>query len=114
MGYEIDFDKLKALSAILQTYTETHFWTLYFFVTTCFVYLQTWCIPGTFFMNLLCGSLFGTFVAWPTCILCNTLGATFAIILSKYCLKSLFKEGSWLGKKAEEVKKQTKVTIFGF
>ena len=79
----LSLDDCKELSATLVSHLDPHFWTLVLFHMTGFFFLQTWCIPGTFFFNLLGGSLFGVKLGWVLCVLMNTLGATFCFLLSK-------------------------------
>lgn len=51
----------------------------------CYLYLQTFAIPGTVFFNLLGGALFGMTLGFPLCLAYNTLGSVFMYMLSKYC-----------------------------
>ncbi|RHY61349.1 hypothetical protein DYB30_000136 [Aphanomyces astaci] len=47
-----------------------------------YLFLQSWAIPGTIFVNLLGGALFGLLVGFPLCLLYNTLGSCFMYGLS--------------------------------
>ncbi|TMW57191.1 hypothetical protein Poli38472_003116 [Pythium oligandrum] len=49
----------------------------------CYLYLQTFAIPGTVFFNLLGGALFGITWGFPLCLLYNTLGSVFMFLLSR-------------------------------
>eukprot|EP01016_Furgasonia_blochmanni_P043166 TRINITY_DN5819_c0_g1_i10.p1 TRINITY_DN5819_c0_g1~~TRINITY_DN5819_c0_g1_i10.p1 ORF type:complete len:259 (-),score=27.86 TRINITY_DN5819_c0_g1_i10:63-839(-) len=78
------FEKAQQLAHVFKGYLETNYWTLMFFQVGSFLFLQTWCIPGTFFFNLLGGALFGIWVGFPVCLACNTLGAFFCYNLSRF------------------------------
>lgn len=49
----------------------------------CYLYLQTFAIPGTVFFNLLGGALFGVGLGFPLCLAYNTLGSVFMFLLSR-------------------------------
>lgn len=49
----------------------------------CYLYLQTFAIPGTVFFNLLGGALFGVAAGFPLCLAYNTLGSVLMFLLSK-------------------------------
>jgi len=89
IGFPTSFDKAKLFAETFRGYLETNFIDLLLFQFSSFVFLQTWCIPGTFLFNLLGGALFGMEVGFPLCILCNTLGALNAYLLSKFFLKDV-------------------------
>ncbi|EQC38684.1 hypothetical protein SDRG_04380 [Saprolegnia diclina VS20] len=48
-----------------------------------YLFLQTWAIPGTVFVNLLGGALFGLLLGFPLCLFYNTLGSCFMYGLSR-------------------------------
>ncbi|KAL4455486.1 hypothetical protein ABPG74_012638 [Tetrahymena malaccensis] len=84
VGFPTSFEKAQEFSHIMRNYLETHYYTLLFFEVSNFLFLQTWCIPGTFVFNLLGGALFGIKVGFPICLACNTLGAFICFNISKY------------------------------
>ncbi|CAK4077716.1 unnamed protein product [Aphanomyces euteiches] len=47
-----------------------------------YLFLQSWAIPGTVFVNLLGGALFGLAIGFPLCLFYNTLGSCFMYGLS--------------------------------
>jgi uncharacterized membrane protein YdjX (TVP38/TMEM64 family) len=89
IGFPTNFDKAKLFAETFRGYLHTNYVDLLLFQFSNFVFLQTWCIPGTFMFNLLGGALFGMEVGFPLCILCNTLGALNAFLLSKFFLKDV-------------------------
>jgi len=105
--WTLSFENAQFYAKTLQSYADTKYEVLILFITSCFIFLQTWCLPGTVFMNLLAGALLEK--SWLICAVCNTIGATNIIILSKICLTSLFKEGSFLGNQLQKVKEKTKI-----
>lgn len=50
----------------------------------CYLYLQTFAIPGTIFFNLLGGALFGITWGFPLCLAYNTVGSVFMYLLSRH------------------------------
>lgn len=50
----------------------------------CYLYLQTFAIPGTVFFNLLGGALFGITFGFPLCLAYNTIGSVLMFLLSKH------------------------------
>ena len=65
--FVLTFDDIKQLSKALMIYKESHYILLMSFTMLNFLYLQAWCIPGTFFMNLLAGALFGSYTGLLIC-----------------------------------------------
>ena len=78
------FDKTKRLINQLKTHYKNHYFLLTLFHCIGFLLLQTWCIPGTIFFNMFAGAIFDIFIAWPLCLLLNSLGAFFCYNISKY------------------------------
>ncbi len=68
----------------MNNYLESYYFTILLFQMSNFLFLQTWCIPGTFIFNLLGGALFGTKVGFPVCLFYNTFGAFICFNISKY------------------------------
>lgn len=55
----LNFEKLKILCDNIQYCYQENFIVLYIMHCMCFLFLQTWCIPGTVFLNLFAGATFG-------------------------------------------------------
>eukprot|EP00669_Euglena_mutabilis_P014719 TRINITY_DN9904_c0_g1_i1.p3 TRINITY_DN9904_c0_g1~~TRINITY_DN9904_c0_g1_i1.p3 ORF type:complete len:185 (+),score=82.20 TRINITY_DN9904_c0_g1_i1:209-763(+) len=55
-----------------------------------YVTLQTFSIPGTIFINVVCGSLFGLYAAFLLTVLCATVGASGAYVASMLFGRRLF------------------------
>jgi len=89
IGFPTNFDQAKVFAETFRGYLETNYVDLLIFQFSSFVFLQTWCIPGTFLFNLLGGALFGMEAGFILCVLCNTIGALNAYLLSKFFLKDV-------------------------
>lgn len=70
------------LAQLLESFTRTHYFYVLVAIVLVYITLQTFSIPGTVFINVLCGSLFGIKVAFTLTLLCATLGASTAYGLS--------------------------------
>ena len=72
--------------------------------------LQTWCIPGTFFFNLLAGSLFGVKLGFVYCVMANSCGALTCFLLSRLFGKKVLEfeliktQAEWMRRVTEEHK----------
>ncbi|RLN58938.1 hypothetical protein BBJ28_00022413 [Nothophytophthora sp. Chile5] len=71
------------LGETLQTFAERAPSALLLAHMLCYLYLQTFAIPGTVFFNLLGGALFGVALGFPLCLAYNTLGSVFMFLLSR-------------------------------
>jgi len=84
-----DLDELRTLSFALTEYKDEHFSRIFALFCFAYVYKQTFSIPGSAFLNLLAGHLFGITVAFPLVCLLTAIGATMAFMLSR-CFASIF------------------------
>ncbi|XP_062390664.1 transmembrane protein 41A-A [Sardina pilchardus] len=83
LKFPSDLEELKELAELLQFYRTEH--TSYVLLLFCSAYLykQSFAIPGSSFLNILAGALFGPWQGLPlTCVL-TTVGATFCYLLSQ-------------------------------
>jgi len=87
VGFPTNFEQAQVFAKTFKNYLHSHYYELMLFEFSSFLFLQTWCIPGTFVFNLLGGALFGLTVGFPLCVLCNVLGAVNCYLISKYFLK---------------------------
>ncbi|EEY61510.1 SNARE associated Golgi protein, putative [Phytophthora infestans T30-4] len=71
------------LGETLQSFSERQSGSLLLAHMGCYLYLQTFAIPGTVFFNLLGGALFGVTLGFPMCLVYNTLGSVFMFLLSR-------------------------------
>ncbi|KAE8989747.1 hypothetical protein PF005_g29108 [Phytophthora fragariae] len=71
------------LGETLQSFSERQPGSLLLAHMGCYLYLQTFAIPGTVFFNLLGGALFGVALGFPLCLAYNTLGSVLMFLLSR-------------------------------
>jgi len=94
-GVKITFpsnlDQLKQLSSELEEVKNSHMSLLLLLFCSAYLYKQTFAIPGSVFMNLLGGALFGVKVAFPICSLLTACGATLCYLLSLMFGRSILK-----------------------
>ncbi|DAZ97688.1 TPA: hypothetical protein N0F65_009689 [Lagenidium giganteum] len=88
-----EWDKLRAPTSLeaaqqlgdaLQSFAARDYGRLLVAHMCCYLYLQSFAIPGTVFFNLLGGALFGIAVGFPLCLAYNTLGSVCMFLLSKH------------------------------
>eukprot|EP00906_Rhabdomonas_costata_P019463 RCo028415 len=72
-----------SLARVLSGFTATNYFTVMYSLVILYIFLQTFSIPGTIFINVLCGSLFGLPVAFVLTLLCATAGASASYVLSR-------------------------------
>ncbi|CAH1790139.1 unnamed protein product [Owenia fusiformis] len=81
-------DDLQELSSVLGEYKVEHYNLVFLLFFSAYLYKQTFAIPGSVFLNLLAGALFGVWKGFPICCFLTALGATCCYLLSKYCGKA--------------------------
>lgn len=90
-----NFDDLKALNGILQHYKNEHFVRVLICWFIVYLFLQAFSIPGSMYMSILAGALFGVPIALP--LVCTTVatGATICYLISKFLGVVLIALPSW-------------------
>lgn len=87
LSFPSSLDELKELADLLKQYHVKHpFYILFLFVNA-YLYKQMLAIPGSVFMNVLAGAIFG--LKWGFCLACllTGIGASLCYLLSKYFCK---------------------------
>jgi len=84
-----NLEELRTLSFDLADYKDEHFAHVTLLFSLAYVYKQTFSIPGSVFLNLLAGHLFGISLAFPLVCILTACGASFAFLLSR-CFASTF------------------------
>lgn len=77
--------ELKELAELLNSYNKDHATYIMVLFCSAYLYKQTFAIPGSVFLNILAGALFGM---WKSFLLTCTLsaaGASQCYLLSKFC-----------------------------
>ncbi|XP_051998781.1 transmembrane protein 41A-A [Xyrauchen texanus] len=83
LKFPSDLEELKEISELLQFYKTEHTGYVLLLFCSAYLYKQAFAIPGSSFLNILAGALFGTWYGLLlTCVL-TTVGATLCFLLSK-------------------------------
>lgn len=67
----------------LQKVAQQQYWQVLLFITSLYLALQTFCVPGTVVLNAAVGAVMGTLLGLPFCTLLGTAGATCCYLLSR-------------------------------
>ncbi|CAH2306053.1 transmembrane 41A [Pelobates cultripes] len=78
-----DLDELRELADFLLDYKREHQTYVMLLFCSAYLYKQSFAIPGSSFLNLLGGALFGPWLGLFLCCLLTSLGATFCYLLSR-------------------------------
>jgi len=79
---------VKEISQILSLYTDNHYFSVLLAFGAVYIFLQTFCIPGSVFLSFMAGALFGVPVGVPYVCLMATIGATNCYLLSYYICRN--------------------------
>ena len=82
-----NIDDLKAITKILsQTLIDDQIGFAYVLTlfTSAYLFKQTFAIPGSVFLNLLAGAIFGLSLGFPLTCFLTACGATFCYLLAKF------------------------------
>ncbi|WFD44501.1 hypothetical protein MPSI1_003169 [Malassezia psittaci] len=90
-----NFQQLKALNDVLQNYSHTYFFRVLIAWTAIDLFLQTFSIPGSMYMSILAGAMWGMPFALPWVCMCIATGSTLCYLLSRYAGQVLLVFPSW-------------------
>ncbi|WAR09601.1 T41AA-like protein [Mya arenaria] len=79
-----NLDELKALAVLLDDYHDDNMGYVLLLYSCAYLFKQTFAIPGSFFMNLLGGAIFGLWKSFPLACLLSAAGASCCFLLSKH------------------------------
>ena len=81
-----NLEDLKALTKVLTTLINDQVGFQYVLVlfTSAYLFKQTFAIPGSVFLNLLAGAIFGLSFGFPLTCFLTACGATFCCLLAKF------------------------------
>jgi len=88
-----NFKQLHSLAVLLQTYTQDHWWSVFLLFSSAYIYKQAFAIPGSVFLNILAGALYGSVFGTIITSVYAAFGASccyllsqqiFGVIISKY------------------------------
>ncbi|KAE8580379.1 hypothetical protein XENTR_v10024405 [Xenopus tropicalis] len=77
-----DLEELRELADFLQHYKREHQTYVMVLFCSAYLYKQSFAIPGSSFLNLLGGALFGPWLGLFLCCTLTSIGATFCYLLS--------------------------------
>ncbi|KAL8277162.1 hypothetical protein RQP46_010410 [Phenoliferia psychrophenolica] len=76
------FDELKALNEVLQVYKERNYWRVLGCYITVYLFLQAFSIPGSMYLSILGGAMYGVLMALPLACFCVATGALLCYLIS--------------------------------
>jgi len=79
-----DIEDAKNLGSVLSRYKEKYFSEVLCGVFFTYIFLQTFAIPGSIFLSILCGYLFPFYVALFLVCFCSAAGASLCYLLSLF------------------------------
>ncbi|XP_071791183.1 transmembrane protein 41A-A-like [Asterias amurensis] len=82
LRFPTNLDDLNNLAELLQEYKTNNYGYVMLLFCSAYLYKQTFAIPGSVFMNLLGGALFGIWYAFPLCCVLTATGASCCYLLS--------------------------------
>ncbi|KAJ8321002.1 hypothetical protein KUTeg_002589 [Tegillarca granosa] len=83
--FPTSLEDLTVMTDLLQQYQTEHFSYVLLLFCSAYLYKQTFAIPGSVFMNLLAGALFGVWRGFPLVCVLTATGATFCYLISRLC-----------------------------
>ncbi|XP_072253266.1 transmembrane protein 41A-A [Leuresthes tenuis] len=107
LKFPSDLDELRELAELLQFYKREHTGYVLLLFCSAYLYKQSFAIPGSSFLNILAGAIFGLYEGLFLACVLTTVGSTTCYILSqafgKHYIVNLFPEKvSGLQRKVEE------------
>ncbi|CAI8041587.1 Transmembrane protein 41A, partial [Geodia barretti] len=82
LSFPSDMDQLRSLVSQLERLREEHYGRVLCVFCAAYLYKQTFAIPGSVFLNILGGAVFGVWVALPLVCLLSACGASLCYLLS--------------------------------
>ncbi|XP_016424433.1 transmembrane protein 41A-A-like [Sinocyclocheilus rhinocerous] len=83
LKFPSDLDELKEMAKLLQFYKTQHTGYVLLLFCSAYLYKQAFAIPGSSFLNILAGALFGTWYGLLLACVLTTVGATLCFLLSQ-------------------------------
>ncbi|XP_016284945.2 transmembrane protein 41A isoform X2 [Monodelphis domestica] len=89
LKFPSDLEELRELSEFLQDYKGEHQAYVLLLFCSAYLYKQCFAIPGSSFLNILAGALFGPWIGLILCCVLASVGATCCYLLSRAFGKQL-------------------------
>ncbi|XP_030643187.1 transmembrane protein 41A-A [Chanos chanos] len=83
LKFPSDLEELRELAELLQFYNTEHTGYVLLLFCSAYLYKQSFAIPGSSFLNVLAGALFGPWFGLLLACVLATVGATFCYLLSQ-------------------------------
>ncbi|KAG1945660.1 transmembrane protein 41A-A [Pimephales promelas] len=83
LKFPSDLDELKEMAELLQFYKTEYTGYVLLLFCSAYLYKQAFAIPGSSFLNILAGALFGTWYGLLLACVLTTVGATLCFLLSQ-------------------------------
>ncbi|XP_026280056.2 transmembrane protein 41A [Frankliniella occidentalis] len=87
-----NIEELQQVAQLIRLYYEVNWIYVLVLYSSAYIYKQTFAIPGTVFLNVLGGALFGVVVGFPLCCFLTAVGASCCYILSATCGKEVVQD----------------------
>ncbi|PLW18771.1 hypothetical protein PCANC_10921 [Puccinia coronata f. sp. avenae] len=113
------FEALKKLNALLQIYKTANYYRVLSSFVLIYLFLQTFSLPGSMYLSILAGAMFGVQVALPLVCLCVGTGAMLCYLMSLNLASSVVIQLPSLRSRLEEWKlklstKTNKLDLFAY
>ncbi|XP_076016594.1 transmembrane protein 41A-B-like [Genypterus blacodes] len=82
LKFPSDLDELRELAELLKFYKREHYSYVLLLFCSAYLYKQSFAIPGSSFLNMLAGAIFGPWEGLVLACLLSTFGSTFCFLLS--------------------------------
>ncbi|KAA0185053.1 Transmembrane protein 41B variant [Fasciolopsis buskii] len=82
--FPTNIEELKSLGLTLSEYQDVYYWEILIFISTAYIFLQSFMIPGSVFMSILLGYLFPFPLALAVISFCSAVGATCCYLLAGF------------------------------
>ncbi|KAM9804614.1 transmembrane protein 41A-A [Neosynchiropus ocellatus] len=107
LKFPSDLEELRELAVLLQFYKTEHTGYVLLLFCSAYLYKQSFAIPGSSFLNILAGAIFGAYEGLLLACLLTTVGSTMCYLLSnafgKHYIENRFPDKvSMLQRKVEE------------
>uniref|UniRef100_A0A915B172 Transmembrane protein 41A n=1 Tax=Parascaris univalens TaxID=6257 RepID=A0A915B172_PARUN len=87
LAFPHNFEQLRSMADYFASYRDEHFAYVVLLFALIYLYKQTFAIPGSFFLNVLAGALFGRWCGMVIVSQLTAVGATFCYLLSAHFAK---------------------------
>merc|ERR1712037_347992 len=86
LRFPSDMVQLREVSKVLKGLTETMPTYVLLLFSSAYVFKQTFAVPGSVFLNVLAGAVFGLPLGFGLCCALTATGATLCCLLARFCL----------------------------